>query len=53
MALASFSHISMGYSVLLCSLALSEHCDTIPENANQIKTLKAYQRHHNSQTTVN
>lgn len=53
MALVSFSHISVEYSALFCSPALSEHHDTIPENANQITTSKAYQRHHNSQTIVN
>lgn len=48
MALASFSHISVGYSVLLCSPALSEHCDNIPEKAEQITIVKAYQNHHKS-----
>lgn len=53
MALASFSHISEGYSALLCSPALSEHCDTIPENAQQIPIVKAYQNHHKSKAIVN
>lgn len=53
MVLASFSHRSVEYRALLCSLALSEHRDTIPGNANQITTLEVFQRHHNSQPMVN
>lgn len=53
MAQASSSHISVEYNVLLCSPALSEHWDTIPENAEQITTVKTYQNYHKSKAIVN
>lgn len=51
MAQASFSHTPRGYSVFLCPLSLSEHFDATPENAEEVRILKANQRYHVLQTS--